>query len=455
MGEFQNSKLSSNTFTSDNTSLHAATHSSLDSRSSIINNLVTSKINRIKDNPFTFFNGMSIVEVTFYNINKEYTTLDETLDNTFNFIGPASGLRFDKINGVILYGIGKMELDIDQTEWGPESAPIEGECYLPPNTFRPYQESYFTINHVTQSSNRVLFFRVTGVNQDTFTNGNNYWKINYKLESVDENIDPQVINEYIFLAANIGYGGTLVEAGKYGLYSSIGEAISQLRSFYTEMFFQNSTQTFVFKYGNFDTFFYDPYLIEFMIKNRIFATNDKSYIHVCQPAQPPMYIQMDYNHTVFRFIEDPENTKVCYWKGYGLMVTDPMSLLSVRMEPYYMITVRDDYGDKITGSLLEPIYMFDAELMALIPGYKELFPESCPCGCKELLDKIDPNREYYKIINGFINGEDISIDKIKYLTQICFVPCKELYYTIPILIYILMKYYSGLVQSAQVSSSID
>ena len=93
MGTFKNSKLSTNTFTTDNTSLHAATHS--DSRTSMIDNLITSKINRIKDNPFTFFNDMNKTEVTFYNINREHTTLDESLDNTFNFIGPASGLRFD------------------------------------------------------------------------------------------------------------------------------------------------------------------------------------------------------------------------------------------------------------------------------------------------------------------------------------------------------------------------
>ena len=439
MGTFKNSKLSTNTFTTDNTSLHAATHS--DSRTSMIDNLITSKINRIKDNPFTFFNDMNKTEVTFYNINREHTTLDESLDNTFNFIGPASGLRFDKIYGVLLYGIGRMELDIDQTEWGPESAPIEGDCYLPPNTFTPYQESYFVINYITETTGKRFFFRITGVNQDTFTNGNNYWKLSYKLECVDSDIEPQIINTYQFLSSNIGYEGSLVDYEAYALYSSIGEAISQLKKFYVEMFFQNSTQTFVFKYGNIDSYFYDPYLIHFIMKNRIFATNDYSYIHVCQPAIPPMYLEMDYNHTFFRLLEDPENTKVCFFQGYGLMVTDPMSLLVVRLEPYYMITFRDDYGNNLkNNSMFEPIDLFDDELKMLIPGYKDLMDDGkCPCGCKELLDKIDDSRKYYNIIYKYLNGESITADDIKYLLQICFTPCKELYYTIPILIYILLK----------------
>ena len=444
MGKFTNSRVGTNTFLTDNTSLHAATHSNVDSRSSIINNLLNSKINRITDNPFTYFNGMNVTEVTFYNINKQYTTLDESLDNTFNFIGPASGLRFDKINGVLLYGLERMGLDIDLTEWGPEANPLEGDCYLPPNTFDPYQESYFTINYITQNTGKLFFFRVTGVNTDTFTNGNNYWKISYKLECVDEDINPQVINEYQFLASNIGYGGVLVDSDAYATQQVIYSVIAELKKFYCEMFFQNSTQTFVFKYGNWGSFFYDPYLIEFLIRNGIFATNDYNYIHVCQPADPPVYMQMDYAHTFFKLIEDPINTKVCFYEGYGLMVVDPMSLLSVRMEPYYMITFRDEYGTMLNSKILEPIELFDGELLQLIPGYRDLNPESCPCGCKELLDKITPERQYYKIIYSYLTSGTISYNDIISLSKICFVPCKELYYTIPIIIYILERYASNL-----------
>ena len=111
MGQFSNSKLSPNTFITDNTALHSALHSVQQERHDLIGNIVNSKINRITDNPFYFFSGMSMTQVIFYNINPNYTTLDETLENTYNFIGPASGLRFDKIIGVILYGLGRMELN--------------------------------------------------------------------------------------------------------------------------------------------------------------------------------------------------------------------------------------------------------------------------------------------------------------------------------------------------------
>ena len=99
------------------------------------------------------------------------------------------------------------------------------------------------------------------------------------------------------------------------------------------------------------------------------------------------------------------------------MVTDPMSLLSVRLEPYYMITFRDYYGARLNSTLLEPIELFDGELRNLIGNFANLDDsnDTCPCGCKELLDNIDSNREYYKIIYNFLNGESVSIETVKYL----------------------------------------
>lgn len=448
MGQFSNSKLSPNTFITDNTALHSALHSVQQERHDLIGNIVNSKINRITDNPFYFFSGMSMTQVIFYNINPNYTTLDETLENTYNFIGPASGLRFDKIIGVILYGLGRMELNIDMGEFGTEADPIEGEAYIPPNTFKPYQNSYFSIIYLNQLHKKEILFRVTSVNIDTFPNGANYYKISYKLESIGEDINPQIINTYQFLSSGNGdYGGSLIDAESYGMLTKVQDIINDLKTYYVEMFFQQSTQMFVFKYGFFDYFFYDPYLINFIERNHIFATNDDNYLHICQPAEPPPYLNIDYNHTVFRLLEKPENTKVCHFEGYGILVRDPMSLLTHRMEPYYMITLRDDDGCWMKSPLLEPIPLFDGELSQIIPGYLDSIDgdkDKCPCGCKELLDKLDVNRKYYKILYAYFNGETITSEMISFLETICFRPCKELYYTIPMLIYILNKYCSSL-----------
>ena len=188
-----------------------------------------------------------------------------------------------------------MELSIDMGEFGTEADPIEGEAYIPPNTFKPYQNSYFSIIYLNQLHKKEILFRVTSVNIDTFPNGANYYKISYKLESIGEDINPQIINTYQFLSSGNGdYGGSLIDAESYGMLTKVQDIINDLKTYYVEMFFQQSTQMFVFKYGFFDYFFYDPYLIHFIEKNHIFATNDDRYLHICQPAEPPPYLNLDY-----------------------------------------------------------------------------------------------------------------------------------------------------------------
>lgn len=458
MGTFSNKNVFDNTGRPSITNRPVATATKMTpnstntaSRINIIENTINSKINRITDNPFYYFNNLTITKVTFYNINPTYTTLDEEVSNTYNFIGPSSGLRFDKINGAILYGLSKIELNIDMGEWGTEAEPIEGEAYLPPNTIIPYQNSYFSIDYLNQPNKEVLF-RVTGVNMDTFPNGSNFYKLSYKLESIGEDINPQVIKEYQFLPGNIGKGNAVVDMDSYDAMNTYYDLIGMLKEFYTELFFQQSTQTFVFKYGVWGYFFYDPYLIEFIMRHYIFSMSDNPYIHVSQPAYPPKYMMIDYDKTIFSKLEDPVNANLVYTYGYGLLVQDPMSLLTHRIEPYYMISFRNDEGDSLESILLEKIPLFDEDMMNLIPDPNgKPMGCRCKCDCDRLLNNLPKYKKYYKILYNFLGGFPITLEDIKSIRYINFTPCKELYYMIPILIFILQN----LAEKTSVNGSED
>ena len=67
MGEFKNTSTSSLV---TNNVIRNNTNTSL--RQSIIGNTTNSMINRVTDNPYTFFTDQSMTTVTFYNINKVY-----------------------------------------------------------------------------------------------------------------------------------------------------------------------------------------------------------------------------------------------------------------------------------------------------------------------------------------------------------------------------------------------
>lgn len=435
MGCFKNTNYTDNNGTDSSFKTGTGT-SSL--RSALIGSLTSGMLARIKSNPFYFFNSTNMTVVTFYNINRQYTTLDETLKNTNNFIGPASGLRFDKIHGVVLYGMQKIELNIDNGEWGTEADPVEGECILAPNSFNPYQESYFTIDYL--QTKKTVFFRVTSVNVDTLPNGANFYKLGYKLEGVGYNIDPQVVGEYQFVASNIGTQfPVVIPFDIYGAQTKYASIIEMLNKFYYELFFYADVQTFVFRYGPFGYFFYDPYLIHFMMKNHLLSSDGYEYHRIEQPAATPPYMQIDYEGTLFRLLED--NTSVFkYYEAYGLMVQDPMSLLTHRMSPYYMITFRDDDGAQLGGPFLNKITLFDTDMINLIPGANPLMSETeYMCNCDNILKALDQNRKYYTIIYNYLAGNEITSDMIEQIKHINFTPCKELYYLIPVLIYIIQN----------------
>lgn len=406
-------------------------------RENIINSVSNSMINRITDNPLQFFNTMNMTKVTFYNIDADETTLDEVMENANNLIGPSSGLRFDKINNCILYGLpNELGINININEFGTEADTIEGEAVLAPNTFKPYQESYFTIDYLETS--KKLWFRVNTVNIDTFPNGSNYYKISWHLESVGSDITPQVVKEFNYIAENVGTGNSvLVDTETMSLINMETELVSLLQKFYYEMFFMQSVQTFVFNYGMYGYYFYDPFMINFAIRNNLLSYDGERYVHVSQPAVTPPEFNIDYNHTIYHKIENIQSN-MCYLDAYGLLVQDPMSLLSQRIEPYYSITFRDDDGNHMAGPFLEKIQYFDTDLINLIPGANPFNTvEEYTCYCADILQNLDKSKSYYQIIYTYLNGGTITSSMIEQINNINFTPCKELYFAIPILIYII------------------
>jgi hypothetical protein len=367
------------------------------------------------DNPFYIFIDKSPTVVTYYNPNIDVSTLDESTKQIYESVGPQSGLRFNKINDVFLYGMEKIQLDIDMGEWGPESSPIEGEVILPPNTFTPYQEGYFVINHLGKN----IFFRVVGVNIDTLENGNNFYKLTYKLDNFDLKIEAQVINEFNMVASNIGSDlKSVVINEEYKFIESIQNVTSILREYFNSLFFKHRVQTYIFAYG--DVYFYDPYMIEFIIRNGILDYGRDKYSYITQQVYLPQTFCIEYDKTIFRCLEQ-RNNKTNFPRAYGVLITDPTSLLTTRMEDYFMI----DYKVKL-GVLADPIDILDADFIDAIMNGKTF--------------EVGNAKEYYNIISSYFNKKDITQDMINALEQLEFSPGVELFYTIPMVIFVLEKY---------------
>lgn len=401
-----------------------------------VNSLETAQRDRLSINPFYAFLNTAPTAVTFYNINKEATSLDVATGNINGQVNRVSGLRFDKINNVLLYGLPKIDVDLDIGEFGTESSTIEGEATIPPNTFEPYPESFFTINYV--QTKRILFFRITKVNTDTLPNGANFYKVNYTLDNFDLDISKQVEREFNFISDNISNGyKSVIESNQYNIMHSLEDIADDLKSFYINLFFKSNVQTFVYKYGDWACYFYDPFVIEFLIRNKILHNAKSKYTYVSQACVLPPNFNIDYKQSFFNNIEK-KNTKLNQQTQYAVLVDDPMSLLTTRMEEYYTITSRDELGNRLYGQIAEPINQIDDDLLTMIKN-------------KTKITDATNSKFYYNIIYDYL-FDKIDPKTIDMIYNINFVECKELYYSIPILIYIIDNYVESLVKDDKIDT---
>ena len=386
-----------------------------------IDNLVEGAKSRL-NNPFYIYGDRKPTIVTYYNINHNASTLDKGSSTLYDDIGQNSSLRFNKIENFHLYGIEKININLDIGEYGLES-PIEGEALILPNTIVPVPGDMFIINHVID---KPYLFMVTGIGIDTLYTGANFYKISYKLTRTDMDAltsleTVQTIKRFTYKAGNVGTTLTpLIESNQAELIDKIEENIDTLLNYYMNLFYKNSVQNFILEYQH--MYLYDPYLIEFMIRNKLFALSGNNYFHVEQAVYIGDTFALEYDHSIFKDIEI-KKSNMRLNSVYPVPVDDPNSLLVDRLESYYKLSNKVMYKDYDN-----PINWLDMDLLDRIIN-NELYDE-------------DSNLYYRNLLILYMNNKEFDItDKImNSIMDIEFNYTKELFYMIPILVFILKSY---------------
>ena len=386
-----------------------------------IDNLVEGAKSRL-NNPFYIYGDRKPTIVTYYNINHNASTLDKGSSTLYDDIGQNSSLRFNKIENFHLYGIEKINVNLDVGEYGLES-PIEGEALILPNTIVPVPGDMFIINHVID---KPYLFMVTGIGIDTLYTGANFYKISYKLTRTDMDAltsleTVQTIKRFTYKAGNVGTTLTpLIESNQAELIDKIEENIDTLLNYYMNLFYKNSVQNFILEYQH--MYLYDPYLIEFMIRNKLFALSGNNYFHVEQAVYIGDTFALEYDHTIFKDIEI-KKSNMRLNSVYPVPVDDPNSLLVDRLESYYKLSNKVMYKDYDN-----PINWLDMDLLDRVIN-NELYDE-------------DSNLYYRNLLILYMNNKEFDItDKImNSIMDLEFNYTKELFYMIPILVFILKSY---------------
>ena len=380
-----------------------------------IPNVLADMAKNLLNNPYYLFNTASKSSSTYFNLNTTMTTLDEADRSNYGEISAESPLRYNKINGFLLFGVNRAEPNLEINDYGLEGSDIAGDAIILPNTIIPYPGDFFTLYQLGSS----YLFKVTAVNPNTLDTGAVLYKVNYTLAKSDglADIEAQVVKVFNFSVDNYGSNfGCLIESAVASNISEIERYTVMLKDYFIQLFYDNKIQSFSYLRNGLIKV-YDPYLIEFMIRNDILK-GSTNYIYISQQVYLPSTFGVDYDRTIFSALEDRDmNKHYCRCAGNLLLCTQKLSLLYAYPQDYYCM----EYSR--LNSKLHLIDIFnDPEFM------------------KKVQDNDITQNVLKNIVIGYFNNASIDNTILEQIKHVDFMDNDELYYLIPITIFCMEQY---------------
>lgn len=305
--------------------------------------------------------------VTYYHINAEMSTLDEASGMNYSDLGPNCPFRYNKIDKFVLYGIDRIALSLQNGEFGVEADEITGDAIVLPGTITPYTGDYFSIDMVEDSK---WLFRVNDVQKDTLNDGSNIWKLTYMLEHVDNSrIEDLVTEDYKLIVNNIGTRYTpILKSSEYSLIDALDHICTVLKGYFVSLFYNEKVQTFIFMHYV-DDHFYDSYMIEFLMRNKILDNgNNDEYIYIDHKINPIKTFALDYNRTFFKAIEDKDKKLIQKAKTDSTadFIDDFGSIFAARADSYFKMNYFVPNHDTFEGKFHKVMECFPKELIPKI-----------------------------------------------------------------------------------------
>ena len=377
--------------------------------------LLVDQAKSLLNNPYYLFNNNSATTVTYYNLNTTQTTLDEATRGNYGEISPESPLRFNKINGFRVYGFNRIEPTVEVNDFGLEGSEVSGDCIILPRTIIPYPGDYFVVDQLGDN----YLFKVTAANINTLDTGATLYRINYKLSNSDGlvDIEKQVVKEYNFSVENYGSNfGCLIESASAAELGDVEKIIEDLQEFYISVFYDAKIQSFSYL-RNGQIKVYDPFLLEFIIRNKLLSGADK-YLYLSHQVFLPTTFPIDYEKTFFAALEDKDPTKhYCRCEGNLELCTQKLSLLYAYPQDYYVMRY-----DPVSVNF-HLINIFED------PSFMDKIRNN------ETVD--DPLKA---VIIAYFNDTEITMDMLNKFKHIDFMENCELFYEIPVVIYCLTQH---------------
>lgn len=381
-------------------------------------------------NPFYLFNDKKALPVDYYNINNNQSTLDKGLKINYDNDGKDTPFRYNLIHDMYLYGIDRVATSLESGEFGIAGSEISGDAYILPDTITPYPGDHFVINMIKQRYQ----FIVSSVSTDTFDNGGNYYKIEYSLiHNDDSRLSGNVIEEFKFVSGNIGTEFTpILQNQKYDVCKNLDDVCVNLKQLFKGLYFNNKVQTYTFVHlyyvcqtGMNSDFFYDPYMIEFCIRNKILYNSGDKYDYIDHKTNLKPDFNIKYNKSIWKVIENREKNLLpeCKHSSTALFIDDPGTIFNTRYEKYFELTYAAH--DTSLETYASALNILDPQIIGHILE-NQLFPS-------------DSKYAKYNLLIKYFNFDDhIGTEDILPLERIIETEnTMENYFLIPMIIYII------------------
>ena len=381
---------------------------------------IDKQISGFKDrlnNPYYGFNQEKPNAVTYFNINIDRSSFDETTGLNYASLGKDSSIKYNKINNMLLYGINKWEVNIDTQDVGTEADELQGNAMILPNTITPYAGDYFIFPYVKEE----LLVRVINAQSDTLDNGANVWVIEYKVEhSSFEGLEENVIEEYEYVTNNVGTAYTpILKKSEYNLVYELDTLAMKIRSFYSSIFYSDRVQSLIF--SDKGRLFYDSFLTEFVIRTKILEDVTTDYIYLTHQLNLPKTFAIDYDRSFFNMVEkkDKKNILKAPIFAYGVPIESNVNIFSTRFEQYFELVHENIKGLSPDFSMFLTFDIINNDLLENI--------DSCTLSDNELDN----------IIIKYFNDIDLSRNDIEVMDNIDYRDSYELFFKLPIVLFIL------------------
>lgn len=383
-------------------------------------------------NQFFLFNSEKPHVVDYYNINKNKSTLDNSLKIAYENSTSNSPLRFNRIKDMYMYGLNKLVVALESGEMGLESSDVTGDAIILPNTIEPYPNDYFLI----YALNKEYMFKITEVTPDTFYDGANFWRIQFAIDGRSPSeLNKLIVEDFEFHTGTVGSNYcSVVKKTKWDLATRLDNIAVMLKRYYKSLFYNYKVQTYTNTYlyqiaqsNDRTVYFYDPYLIQFIINNEILKNDGDKYIYIGHATSLRPEFNIRYTKSIWYILENKEldNIDSCTIKSTARYISDAGSIFSTRYEDYFEMEYAP-YNPTVESNT-PAIDIFPSQVIGHILN-------------NQLFDYND-RMAIYNVVIKYMNNKDLTIEDIVEFEKISETDTDRMYfYSIPICIFCLEKF---------------